>query len=80
MEQKINDYLFYHGVTDIRQKNLIFTWMLWNYEKLEPLFNNYQKFVDKTLFVELVQEVAKDLFVKVLTNGGKCQELAVKGS
>ena len=76
MEQKINDYLFYHNVTDIRQKNLIFTWMLWNYEKLEPLFKNHQKFVDKTLFVGLVQEVAKDLFVKVLTNGGKYKACA----
>jgi hypothetical protein len=50
--------------------------MLWNYEKLEPLFNNYQKFVDKTLFVGLVKEVSKDLFVKVLTNGGRYRACA----
>jgi hypothetical protein len=71
MEKQINDYLSYHSVNEFRQRNLLYTWMLWNYNKLTLLFENETKFKDKMLFDSLVKEVNNDILVNTLTNGGR---------
>ena len=71
MEKQINNYLSYHSVNEFRQRNLIYTWMLWNYDKLKLLFENESKFKSEELFKSLLNEVKNDIVVNTLTNGGK---------
>ena len=71
MEKQINNYLSYHSVNEFRQRNLIYTWMLWNYDRLKPLFENESKFKSEELFKSLLKEVNNDIVVNTLTNGGK---------
>ena len=70
-EKQINNYLSYHSVNEFRQRNLIYTWMLWNYDRLKLLFENETKFKSEELFKSLLNEVNNDIFVNTLTNGGK---------
>lgn len=70
MDKEINRYLSYHEVNEFRQRNLMYTWMLWNYSKLELLFENESKFKNKDLFKSLLKEVNNDLYLITLTNNG----------
>lgn len=70
MENEINRYLSYHEVNEFRQRNLIFTWMLWNYGKLKILFENESKFKNKDLFKSLLKEINSDLYLLTFTNNG----------
>lgn len=76
-EDKINKYMLKHG----RRDNVVFTWILWNYDKLNKIWNNEKIYADHNLYEELEQEAYKDQFVVLITDNGKyraCEPKIVK--
>ena len=67
MEETIKLYMNTHDSKD----NVVYTWILWNYEKLEKIWKNESIFCNHELFDELVKTAYKDKFVVQMTNSGK---------
>lgn len=76
-EETITLYMNTHGSKD----NVVYTWILWNFEKLDKIWKNEAIFCNDNLFEELTNEAYKDQFVVLLTNNGKyraCEPNIVK--
>ena len=67
MEETIKLYMNTHDSKD----NVVYTWILWNFERLEKIWKNESIFCNDTLFDELVKTAYKDKFVVQITNNGK---------
>ena len=63
----IQTYMNFHNSRD----NVVYTWILWNYNELDKIWNKTEVFNDEKLFKSLVKEAYKDKFVIWITGNGK---------
>lgn len=66
-EEVIRTYTNTHNSRD----NVVYTWIMWNFDKLQKIWNNDKLFCDHNLYEELEKEAYKDQFVVIITNNGK---------
>lgn len=66
-EQKITMYLNTHNSKD----NIVYTWILYNFDSLQKIWDNDKVFCDHNLYKELEKTAYKDKFVCCITNYGK---------
>ncbi len=66
-EETITMYMNTHESRD----NVIYTWLLWNFEKLGKIWNNEKLYCDHSLFKMVEEEAYKDKFILLITNNGK---------
>lgn len=68
MEIEIQTYLNTHRCDD----NIIFTWCLYNYDKLKPtILDNDRLYFNEKVFTELKKVAFKDKFIELITCHGK---------
>lgn len=66
-EETIRMYMNTHESKD----NVVYTWILWNFDKLDKIWNNDNIYADHNLYEELEKAAYKDQFVVLMTAGGK---------
>lgn len=68
MEAEIQIYLNTHNCTD----NRVFTWCLYNYDKLKTsVLDNRIRYFDSVVFENLEKTALNDKFIECITNYGK---------
>ena len=66
-EETITMYMNTHESRD----NVVYTWLLWNFEKLGKIWNSEKLYCDHSLFKMVEEEAYKDKFILLITNNGK---------
>ena len=65
-EEIITKYMTMH----CRRDNVVYTWIMWNFDKLQKIWENDTIFKNDSLFEELEKEAYNDKFVLMITNNG----------